>query len=285
MSDFRETRLQILSKFLEDIKAGLRPMGLTTGLNNPIPIEIAAQMGFRWVIADMEHTLMTTTEMINVVRAAEWGRMAAIVKVNSASPTEISDALDSGAVGVQMPKTNTPDEVYAALDAMRYVHQGGSRGLCPVSRSTFYGSGKFAADGSWVAYDDQMAAEALLMPTIETEEALDNIDELLKIDECPIWHIGPADLASSMKIDMDSEEDSLELRKAILWTTRKIQAAGKYVCKGMLPGALASKEFLAQRLADIDVPYTLDSTCMALGMHHVMAGRELFLAPPTDEDA
>lgn len=276
MTDLRIERVAILERFLEAAKAGKRQMGISTGINSPISIEIAAQMGFGWVIADMEHTLMTGTQMIDVIRSAEWARLPVFVKVNTGSSVELRDALDAGASGIQMPNTNTPDDVRSALEHMRYAHQQGTRGVCPVARTSFYGVGHYEEAEGWYRRDDEMAKAALLMPTIETGEAIDNIDALMEIEECPIWHIGPADLASSLGLS-GSDEDMKELRKAVLWTTRKIQAAGKLACQGVITPPSYTTEETAEMLALIDLPYTLDTTCMAHGMWHLQQANKVVL--------
>ena len=275
MSDFRLERIRVLTQFLEDIRAGKRLMGISTGFNSPISVEIAAQMGFGWVIADMEHTLMSGTQKIDVIRAAEWARIPVFVKVNTGSSTEIRDAMDAGASGIQAPNSNTPDDVRSALADLKYVHQGGTRGRCPVARTTFYGGGAYEPTKEWFRRDDEMASKALLMPTIETGEAIDNIDALLKIEECPIWHIGAVDLASSLGLSESDEKDMTELMKAVIWITRKIQAAGKTACRVVFPSGANTIEETAESLELIDLPYALDTACMAQGMWHQLEANRI----------
>ena len=258
-----------LATLIESVKAGSRPMGISTALNSPIPIEMASQLGFDWVIVDQEHTLVSQEGLIEQIRAAERVRLPALVKVNENNPLLIRDALDAGASGIQLPDVNNIETLEAALKSMQYSETGGTRGFCPIQRSVNYFAHKYSSEGhSVIAAEEEFATNALLIPTVETRESMLNLDEMLAVDACPIWHVGPFDLGADLGISDMPEV----LQRTVCQITAKIHKAGKFASVPIMPGRYdASGDPVSEmqavlRVIGNDMPYTLDVACLAFGL-------------------
>src|SRR5205807_4667068 len=100
----------------------------------------------------------------------------------------ITRALDRGAGGVQVPHVNTAAEAEAAVRRVKFAplgHRGWSGG-----RTTFgVDSGEYARLAN---------AETLLAVMLEEVQALDNLDEILRVDHVDVYFVAPGDLAQSM---------------------------------------------------------------------------------------
>ncbi|MBA3819473.1 MAG: hypothetical protein H0X17_11315 [Deltaproteobacteria bacterium] len=290
--DMLSERSRLLSQLIDNVKAGRRPLGLSTALNSPVPLEIAGRFGYQWAIIDQEHTLLTSESLIEQLRAAELSRTVPIVKVNDADPLLVRDALDAGASGIQMPGTDTVEDVRAALANMRYVLRGGTRGICPVQRSTNYFTFRYSGHDDWEERQLDFADQALMMPTVETVTAMRNLEEMLKIDECPIWHIGPMDLGQSLGLNHSDPTMADVLFRTVRQLAAKIHKAGKFVCYPLIPAPFprqadgtagapgaGKQDAIGQAISAIgvDMPYTVDSSCMGYGLSAMLNSRNASL--------
>lgn len=278
---------RLLTQLVADVKGGKRPLGISTAMNSPIPLEIAGRFGFTWSIVDQEHTLLSSERMIDLLRAAELSRTVAIVKINSADPLLMRDALDAGASGIQMPGTDNVEQLRSAISGMKYLLRGGTRGICPIQRSTNYFTFRYSGHDDWEKRQLDFADQCLLMPTVETVTAIKNLDSMLEVDECPIWHIGPMDLGQSLGLNHSDPGMADVLLRTVRQIAARIHAAGKYVCYPLIPAALpkvgeapSATDAMGQAIAAIgvDMPYTVDSSCMGFGFSAMLRSRDASFA-------
>jgi 4-hydroxy-2-oxoheptanedioate aldolase len=102
----------------------------------------------------------------------------------------IGRTLDLGAQGIVLPHASM-ERVGAAVRAVRYAPDGG-RGACPVVRS----AGWLPAD--WDAHVVRSRHETLVVPLVEDEAGVDQIEAIFGIDGVEVVFLGPFDLAISM---------------------------------------------------------------------------------------
>lgn len=285
--DYVGEKTALLDALIQAVAAGDRPLGLSTAFNTPQPLELAGRFGYTWTIVDQEHTLLGSQTMIDLIRASEWSRCVTFVKVNDRDPVLVRDALDAGASGVQMPGTDTVEDLERSLEWMRYGLRGGTRGICPTQRSLFYHTNRYSGHDDWEKAEMDFADRALLMPTVESVTAMRNLEEMLEYDECPIWHIGPMDLALSLGLNHSDPAMADVLLRTVRQIAARIHKAGKYVCYPLVPppppspadraeGAALGPDPIGQMIAAIgvDMPYTLDSSCMGYGMAAMLSARD-----------
>ena len=95
-------------------------------------------------------------------------------------------------MGVQVPHVNTAAEAREVLAAVKY-HPAGRRGLAAGTRAAVYDSHGTLADYVKAANDATLVAIQL-----EDQPAIENSDELLKVDDIDVFFIGPSDLSQAM---------------------------------------------------------------------------------------
>lgn len=176
----------------EKLKAGEPVFGVSVMIPSPQIVEMVAAAGFDWVLLDCEHGTLTLESVELMAMAAEASGITAIARPVTRSAEHILQVLDRGVMGVQVPHVNTAADAREVLAAVKY-HPVGKRGLAAGTRSAVYDSIGTLAD-----YVKAANESTLIAIQLEDKEAIDNIDELLKVDDIDVFFIGPSDLSQSM---------------------------------------------------------------------------------------
>lgn len=181
------------NRLKQAIREGRVPLGLELMLGSERIIEIAGWSGFDFVHVDQEHTSFGFESIESCVRAAEAVNLITIVRVAENRPKDIGRALETGAHCVSVPQVRSAAEVRLALDAMYYAPHG-TRGMCPVTRAAKY------SDEGWDEYLEWVRSEVMLIPLIENEDALNDIEEICAIPEIDVIAFGAGDLGQSLGV-------------------------------------------------------------------------------------
>ena len=116
--------------------------------------------------------------------------------------------LDAGAYGVICPMINTRAQAEALVAACKYPPRG-YRSYGPVRASIYAGTD----------YGDRANEDLLVMPMIETAEALKNLDAILSTPGVDAVYVGPADLSLALgckpRLDQ-TDEPVVEAQKQIV---------------------------------------------------------------------
>src|SRR5258705_9778308 len=95
--------------------------------------------------------------------------------------------LAAGAYGVIGPMVNTREQAEALVQACKYPPRG-FRSWGPVRASLYMG----------MDYGDRANDDVIVMPMIETAEALKNLDDILSVPGVDAVYVGPADLSLAL---------------------------------------------------------------------------------------
>ena len=215
--------------------AGQPAFGLSVMIPSAQIVEMAAGVGFDWVLIDCEHGTVGLETMEQMVMAAEAAGITPIVRPHSNSAADILVAMDRGAMGVQVPHISTAAAARAAVQAIKF-HPQGARSLAAGTRASGYGF-----RGSMGGFVEEANRRTLVCVQIEDEAALANVDAILKVEGVDVFFIGPSDLSQSMGHPGDPKAP--RVAKAIDDTLAKIVAAGK------TPGMPATADNLDQVIA------------------------------------
>jgi 4-hydroxy-2-oxoheptanedioate aldolase len=182
--------------------------------------EVMAQCGWDSVTVDMQHGVQDYLSMVACFQAIHSHPVTRMVRVPWNEPGIIGKALDGGAYGIICPMINTREEAEALVAACRYPPKG-KRSNGPI-RAAMYGE---ASDYQTTAND-----EILVIPMIETVQALDNLEAILDVPGIDGIYVGPSDLSFSLgdvpRLDRD-EPKFLEIY------ARLVRETGK---RGIYPG-------------------------------------------------
>ena len=180
------------NRMKEKLRAGEPVFGVSVMIPSPQIVEMVAAAGFDWVLLDCEHGTLTLESVELMAMAAEACGITAIARPMTKSPEHILQVLDRGVMGVQVPHVNTAAEAREVLAAVKY-HPQGKRSLAAGTRSAVYDS-----IGSLSDYVKAANERTLIAIQLEDQPAIENIDELLKVDDIDVFFIGPSDLSQAM---------------------------------------------------------------------------------------
>jgi 4-hydroxy-2-oxoheptanedioate aldolase len=207
------------SRLKAALAEGATSLGAFLKIPSPDMVEVLAGAGMEFVVADAEHGPITPETCQEMVRAADACGIPLLVRIGeTGSPGTVARFLDTGVAGVKLPRVSSPQAARDQIETLLHPPTG-RRGL---------------AGARWARYGTAMPlhrlvadfeSSFLIVIQIEEVEAVDRLDELLELAEPDVFFIGPTDLAASMGLRGDKDDD--RVRTVIEETLERIVRAGR----------------------------------------------------------
>ena len=173
------------------LAAGEAVFGCFVRTAEPSLIEYVGMLGWDFLVFDAEHGTLQPRDVEDLCRAVEPRGTTPIVRVTTNDAPTILRFLDTGVHGVHVPWVNTAADVERAVQAVKYTPRG-MRGLAG-SRASDWGLREPIGE-----YVQRANRETLLAIHIETQDAVDAIDDYLAVDGVDVLFLGPTDLSQSL---------------------------------------------------------------------------------------
>ena len=228
---------------------GRQQIGLWCSLPGAYVAEAVAGSGFDWLLLDTEHSPGDPLTVMTQLQAVAPYPVSPIVRPASNDAVLIKRFLDLGAQTLLIPYVQSGDEAKSAVAAMRYAPEG-IRGVSGVTRATRF--------GRVPGYAKRAHEELCLLVQIETQEALDRLEQIASVDGVDGVFIGPADLAASL--GHVGEPGHPKIKTIIEDAIRRIRACGKPA------GILTPDTAFAARCIELGTTFTavgVDATILA----------------------
>lgn len=210
-----------------------RPLfGLWVALADPYAAELAAGIGYDWLLLDGEHAPNDLRSLLAQLQSVAAYRSHPVVRPLSGDANLVKQLLDVGALTLLVPMVETAEQARELVRATRYP-PAGIRGV----GSALARASRFNLVPDYLARAD---AEICLLVQIETVRGLANLDAIAAVDGVDGVFIGPSDLAASMGHLGNPAHEAV--RAAIDDAVRRIVASGKAA------GILATDERFAHRM-------------------------------------
>ena len=174
----------------EKLRRGEPAVGAFCNIPSPAIAELLGLLGLDFIIVDCEHSAITPETAEHMYRAAETRGLSTVTRIGENTQQVIQKYLEAGTQGVQIPLVNTVAEARRVVDAVKYPPLG-KRGLAG-SRPSDFGLTNMAA------YVEQANRETLVCVQIETQEAVDNFPEVVKLPHIDVCFFGPSDLSAAL---------------------------------------------------------------------------------------
>ena len=181
--------LEKARRFRSKFHSGKPCWGAQLALSDPAVAEIFGRAGFDWLVVDTEHTATNLPTVRAMLQAAAATQAILLARPLRFDADEIRRLLDLGSPGVLCPFINTGEEARRLVEACRYP-PAGTRGFGP-RRAGLYG---FDSD----QYFAEANAAMLCLGIIESQQAIENIDDIVKVAGFDGVVIGPLDLSISL---------------------------------------------------------------------------------------
>ena len=199
------------------LRQGKKTAGAWVQTGSPVTAEIMAQAGFDLIMLDLEHAPGDNMTLVHMCQALGGTDAVPMVRATWNDFVQIKRILDAGAYGVLVPYVNNREEAEAAVRACKYPPEG-IRGVAGSPRAAGYGRNK----GDYLGRAND---ELLILTAVETEEAVENLDDILSVPGLDGIFIGPMDLASSLGHFGDPGHS--EVQAVIEKIEKKVLEAGK----------------------------------------------------------
>jgi 2-keto-3-deoxy-L-rhamnonate aldolase RhmA len=168
------------------------PIGMQCFTGDHSLIEVLGATGFDYVWLDSEHSALNARGLEDTMRTCEVAGLIPLVRIPEPTDgTSARRALEAGAAGIIVPMVRSAADIEGIVDALTFP-PGGSRGLCPALRVPGYSVTAFNG------YMRDSDAHLVIIPMIETVEALEHIDEICAIDQVRMLVFASGELAFAM---------------------------------------------------------------------------------------
>jgi 4-hydroxy-2-oxoheptanedioate aldolase len=174
--------------------------------------EGVARAGWDSATIDTQHGLLDYLSAAHLIQAVQGVGVTPLIRVPSNETGIIGKVLDAGAWGVICPMVNSVSDAQALVQACMYPPLG-SRSFGPI-RARHYGGEQ--------PYHEIANDSIVVLPQIETREAVDNIDAILAVPGISGIYVGPGDLGLSLGLKpmLDREEpEILDIYQRLLAAT------------------------------------------------------------------
>jgi len=157
------------------------------GIPSSVSAENMARAGWDSLVIDMQHGLVDYSSAVPMLQAISTTDTVPMARVPWNLPDLMMKMLDAGAYGIVCPMINTRAQCEEFISNCRYAPKG-RRSFGPT-RAVWYAGSDYARHAN---------DTIITMAMIETQEAMDNLDEILSTPGLDAIYVGPADLGLSL---------------------------------------------------------------------------------------
>lgn len=182
--------LEKARQFKAKLRSGRPCLGAQLAFSDSAVAEIFGRAGYDWLVVDTEHSCNNPVTVRAMLQAAAHTQAVLLARPLRLDPDEIRRFLDLGSPGVLCPFINNGKDAQRLVESCRYP-PAGIRGYGP-RRAGVYG---FDAE----EYFAQANESIICLAIIESEEAIHNIAEIVRVDGIDGICIGPLDLSISLR--------------------------------------------------------------------------------------
>jgi 4-hydroxy-2-oxoheptanedioate aldolase len=240
-----------VNHFKRAILAGRPQLGLWSSMASNISTEVLAGAGFDWLLIDTEHAPNDIRSVLGQLQAMMEHSTHPVVRVVFNDRIEVKRYLDAGVQSFLIPMVDTAEEARAAVSYTRFPPEG-VRGFAGVSRASRF--------GRIPNYHARAHEEICVIVQIESQTALDNLEEIAAVPGVDGLFIGPGDLSAAIgHLGNQAHPEVVELIET---------AIGRIIAAGNRAGILTTDETLARRYMQAGSIFTavgLDTGILARG--------------------
>lgn len=225
-----------MSRIKNNLKAGGIAIGTTAGSDSEV--RFLAGSGFDFLLFDTQHAPDTVKGLAGAVAAMRGREAMPIIRVPESRADEICFALDVGARGIVAPMINTRSDAENLVRWCKYPFEG--------VRSSSGVHGEWGEFASYREYMDAVNRDILILPMIETAEAMENLDAIASVPGVDVLLIGPSDLSICLGVPLEYTHpkylQALD-RIAAACSKANITAGAYFLPPGFSPADFAARGF------------------------------------------
>ena len=190
------------------------------GINEPAVAELLAREPYDAIVLDMQHGALDFPGASRAILSVALAGKPAIVRAPVGGFALASRLLDAGAAGIIAPMINSRGDAMQFVEFTKFPPLG-ARSWGPRAALTLSG-----LEGP--AYFNAANAMTQTIAMIETQEALDTLDDILGVDGIDGVFIGPSDLSIGLSRGRSIEPRGPAVMSAAKRIVERAAAHGKY---------------------------------------------------------
>ena len=163
--------------------------GMLTEYARPSLVKLYLQAGFDFLYIEYEHGFFDTPTMADTVLCARDNQLPVIAKTPTLERGAVAKLLESGIVGIQLPRTESRADVELLKSFVKFPPNG-TRAIAPG-----YGSSDYIQPPNWQDWMTEQDEETALVVHIETRLAYENAEEIVSTPGVDMVYIGPGDFS------------------------------------------------------------------------------------------
>ncbi len=179
-------------QFTSRLRAGETLYGTLVSLPSPEVCECLAEIGFDWLFIDAEHGAFNPQQAQGMLQAA--APTPCVIRVPEGEAIWIKKALDIGAAGIIVPQVHSAEQAQAIIRHCKYSPVG-DRGI-GIGRAHKYGI-------EFENYLKNANEDTAVILQAESQQAVDNISDIVSLEGLDAILIGPYDLSASLGVPGD----------------------------------------------------------------------------------
>jgi 4-hydroxy-2-oxoheptanedioate aldolase len=205
---------------LEKLNSGKPVLGTWIMMPSVLTVDIVASTGVDFVIIDREHGPIGFETAQEMAMACESRGVSPIMRVGDIERSFIQNALDIGMHGIQVPNVDTKQNAADVVKFSKYPPMG-DRGFSPFTRA-----GDYSIHNATILTKTANRNTVVIL-NIEGEDAVNNFDEILEVENADIYFVGLFDLSKALGIPGDVSNPMVI--DALAEIIKKSNKAGKFV--------------------------------------------------------
>jgi 4-hydroxy-2-oxoheptanedioate aldolase len=179
------------------LRAGKKVRGVFVKLGSTEVVDLVAGAGFDFLVVDLEHSQLSESQALALLRHAHALALPAVVRIPSLEHGLINRCLEAGAEGIQLSMVRRAEQVRGLVAATRYPPHG-SRSVSLAHPVAGYGTRSLA---DYLA--EQAHSPPLVVAQIETATTDDPLDAIIAAG-VDVLFIGTTDLNVDLGLNQEA---------------------------------------------------------------------------------
>jgi 2-keto-3-deoxy-L-rhamnonate aldolase RhmA len=166
--------------------------GILTEYARPSLVKLYLQAGFDFLYIEYEHGHFDMPVLADTVLCARDNGLPVIAKTPQLERAEVAKLLESGIVGIQLPRTESRADVETLRSYLKFPPHG-TRAIAPG-----YGSSGYLQPPDWSVWMKEQNEETCLVVHIETKAGYEHAAEIISTPGVDMVYVGPGDFSIEM---------------------------------------------------------------------------------------
>jgi len=171
---------------------GILVAGTITEYVRPSLVKLYKNAGFDFIYIEYEHGFLNPSNLADTILSARDNGLPVVSKTPQLERQEVSKLLEAGVSGIQLPRTETREQVEELLGYIKFPPKG-TRAMAPG-----YGNSDYVQTSDLAEWMVEQDAESTLVVHIETRLGYENAESIISTPGVDMVYCGPGDFSIEM---------------------------------------------------------------------------------------